>query len=249
MPTRSRSTTRGRGSAPDRSAVPQVVARRAVALAPDARDRMELRPDRHAVPLPAAEEHRYPMLIGGAALLVDPGVPVALGLPPVRGVAALGALARVAERLARRRTAATTVLLEMPRRRDDSNDFGAAVRALRAAGLRVGAVCRSHALPDVGRLAALELDELQLHVARAPEGTLDAYALLAGARGWTLTVGDVEDASGLAALAAAGVTHACGPGVGEPGAPGTVRTTLGAAIPGAAVGGAADPGAELSLVA
>ena len=229
----------GGGAARDGHPVPAVLARRAVALAPGTPDRMELRPDGRAVPLPAAEEHRYPTLVGGAALLVGPHVPLALALPPVRGASALRALERAAVRLAARRRSATTVLLEMPRRRDDSGDFAAAVDAVRGAGLRVGVVARSHALPDVGRLAGLELDELQLHVARAPGGTLEAYALLAGAHGWGLAVADAEDASGLGALADAGVGHASGPAIGEPGPPGAVRATLGTPLPKAAPGRAA----------
>lgn len=207
--------------------VPAGIAHRFVALVPGLPDRLELRVDPRGEPPPAGRVRRHLELLASLGSLPDPGVALSIVLPPVLGDADLEALEGVAAGLATRRVGPVTVLLELPRRREDHVWLASCTRVLKEAGVRTGTVCATHSLAGIGVLAPLEIDEVQLHLARAPQGTLEAYALLARACGWTLSVADVEDRGELPRLARAGVERAAGPAIAPPGPPDEVLRTLG----------------------
>ena len=216
--------TGGPAGSPD----PAVIARRALGL--EAPDRVELAADPAGEPPVPGRASRHVTALADAAARLAPEVPVSVVMPALLGEEDLGTLSRAVRDLAARRgrRAATTVLLEMPRRRGERAAMDETVALVRGAGLPVGIVCRAHTLDGLAELAGLDPDELQLHLGRAPDGTLAAYRALARAgAGWTLGVSDVDDPEAIPALARAGVERLSGAAIGAPGPPEEVRASLG----------------------
>ncbi len=207
--------------------LPNVLAYRFISLAAGQRDALDLRLDPRREPPVTGHAHRHLLALSEAVTLVDASIAVSIVFPPIVGAEDLAAFETAARRIARPRAANTTLLLQPPRRHADHDWLPRTVQAARAVGLRVGIVCNQHSLAGIGVLAPLDIDEVQLHLARAPKGTLGAYTLLARACEWSISVADVEDASELKRLANGGVSRAGGRAIGPPGLPANVLPTLG----------------------
>ena len=203
-----------------------LLAHRMASIGASAHDRIELRLDPAGEPPTVGRAFKHLVVLGCAATTIDPDVHVSIVCPPVVGERDLATLERMARRIADRRRDTTTVFLEPPRRRGEHEEMLHVVAMLRTCGLRVGIVCRTHSLSGLAFLARMAPDELELHLARAPTGTLDAYAMLADGGRWQLSVADVADAETLSALAGAPIEFVGGAVFGEGGSPSSVLATL-----------------------
>lgn len=189
-------------------------------------DRLEFRLDPQGGPPTVGRAFKHIAMLGCAASMIDPEIPVSVVCPAVIGDGDLATLGRIANRLGIQRPKNTTVFLELPRRRGEHNEMAAVVAALRACKLQVGIVCRTHSLSGIAQLSELAPDELELHLSRAPAGTLEAYALLADAGRWRLSVADLASEDGLKALISSPVQYVGGPAIGEGGPPTQVVASL-----------------------
>jgi len=202
------------------------MAYRMAAIGSAARDRLELRLDPNGEPPTIGRAFKHIAMLGCAASMIDRDVPVSIVFPPVVGEGDLSTLARMASRLGGSRAKNTTVFLELPRRRGEHSEMTHVVDTLRACKLKVGIVCRTHSLSGLALLSELEPDELELHLARAPAGTLQAYCLVSEASEWRLSIADLVDGESLKALATTPVEYVGGPLIGEGGPPSEILESL-----------------------
>lgn len=219
--------------------LPTVLARRVLGLGVP--DRIELSLDPGGDPPRPGLASRHVAMLGAAAALVAPNIPLAIVMPPLLGGRDLTALTRALGMVTSRRGRSdlTTILFEVPRRRGESSSMGGTVALVRAIGLPVGIVCRTHTLEGIAELAGLKLDELQLHLERSPDGALEGWKAIARAGGWRLGVRDLERRDAIAGLAGAGVERVAGPAIAAPASVNVVRASLGRPLTGD--GGAEHP--------
>lgn len=195
-----------------------------------AKDRMEIRLDLQSEPPTIGQASKHITRLACAAAFIPAEVPLSIVLPPVVGEKDLGTLDRMAGHLTSRRTSDTTMYLEIPRRRGEHSEIEMAVSIIREHKLRIGVVCRTHSLSNIALLSQLDLDELQLHLARAPAGTLEAYALLATTADWSLSVADANNEEKLKAIMQSPINYIGGEFFGKGDSTAATMESLGSPI-------------------